>query len=396
MKKLRIVINLEEDLADENAILKCIDSRKFSAARLNIVKTPIKSLTGPVKLPMIAVKLRGVEDLQISDDCVFMTPRFILLVSHLLPKVKVCKIDCAHFMNSISKSPSDDELSIAVRKFYSDKESLAPCHLLTDLEAKDCDVDFLSRILMKSKNLKRFSVEGDEFESEQFITNGTPIWQRVTFKLEKLELFGHKMRLGATFINFMARQKDLREMSLSAIEFDLMYLFELNRNIKSVNIGSSIETDMSSIPTHQLHKFKMLAKVGQDFPIHVHCKFAFNAPRDIKAFERSFLAFLDRDTNIPGLKNCQVITHLEIGGEYWIDAGVALSDGFISKIIGKTPKARWITIGSAKTIEEIKRAIDKSGHSFGRIDIIGTDGNKAFNSDGNEIEESESDSDEDD
>jgi hypothetical protein len=88
MRKLRIVIDMKMDPADEEAILKCIESRRFSAARVDLVndKNTQPDLSKQDKVFEIARKLEGIKDLVIDESKTSNKLRILQLVSCLQPQ----------------------------------------------------------------------------------------------------------------------------------------------------------------------------------------------------------------------------------------------------------------------------------------------------------------------
>lgn len=153
-------------------------------------------------------------------------------------------------------------------------------------------------------------------------------------------------------------------------------LLQLIPDIKHIYVAFG--TDFGSIPLHQLHKFRFLTSYKHIFqPCNFMGFFECDSSYDV-ANEASFLKFLDCDTDVPGLKNGQMITRLKIGSRGCIEAGTAFSNDFILRLIRKTPNLEYFTIFSGQTIAEIKTTIDQSGHKFVYFFICGTNGGQTF------------------
>jgi F-box domain len=215
MRKLRIVIDMKLHPAEEDAIVKM--SQRFSAARVDFVHskyTPDWSAKQGRTLA-ISAKLKGIKDLVIDGHEGSILLQVLQLACHLLPQAKVCKM----------KFQRDREVNWRTRNAVRDHFStasfqLAKCDFLTDLQVEHCCIDFLTRVLLESKHLKRLSIEDGTFHSESFNINGTSVWELVTFKLEKLELFiDNPVEFDETFKEFLAKQTDLREILIRSLTF---------------------------------------------------------------------------------------------------------------------------------------------------------------------------------
>lgn len=380
MQKLKITIHLDWYPDDDYiALMKCIESRRFPAARLVFNDVFEDFLPNQNRALSLVQALKGIRDLTIAVTKISSSEHFLQTLSHLLPQAKNCKIKCICL--------ATDELTPAQSEFWHDRFQLAPCNLLTDLHVENCDIGFLSRVLVESINLKCLSIDSYNFTPENLVVKGASVWQIVRFKLQKIELLRGEIALGETFKEFLAGQTDLREMSLEGLDSDFKSLLQLIPNIMKIYVYDSM--DMGSFPLNQFHKFGLLAKeMGisriTELPEYTtsNCKFPFFAHDDVCAIESKFLAFLDRDTNIPGLKNGQVITQLEIGSQNWIDEGATFSEDFILNIISRMPNLEELKIYSAQTIEEIKGTINRSSEThITKLDISGTDGMRVFNAD---------------
>jgi hypothetical protein len=177
-------------------------------------------------------------------------------------------------------------------------------------------------------------------------------------------------------------------------------LLETQPNIETINFDRG--DYLNEISHDHFHKFKVLVRDEyKDAPenMDVFCSFGGEVPEDIDSFESNVLAFFERETNIPDLKNSHTITHLRFGSSKWVRTSATLSDEFILNAIAKTPNIEFFKIRIARTVEEIKRTIDRSGLNL-KIEIQGTDGGRRYDRDGTEndvehsSEEDEADEDE--
>jgi F-box-like len=376
MKKLRIVIDVNLKPADREAILQCINSRRFSAARLEIIDLydDNTQYTNQLEILSIAERLEGIKDLTINGNPLsFNIRQVIQITSQLLPQAKICKIKCISYDSDTS---SDFSYEFSLDHSVVDDFQLQQCDFLTDLQADNCDPVFLSRVLLEAKNLKRLSIE-TSVDLEEYTVKGTSVWKIVNFKLETIELSGI-ITIGDTFLDFLANQTELRSLSIERSDIEIKTLFEINPQIKSFNVGLSLSMELGNIPLDQLHKLRVWKKDEFDDQ-DVFCQFASNAPNDVCAFESNFMEFLNRDTSIAGLKNSEVITHIKIGNQSWINAGVTVSDGFIPTLIRKS-RARSLEIWTSKTMEEIDTKINMRNKNYPKLVIHGTDGVRIFNS----------------
>jgi hypothetical protein len=366
MEKLRIVIDINLDPAEEKKIVECIESRRFSAARLfidNTVKEASKS-----RVISISKSLEGIRDVQIVGPSYLERDHFLQLTTHLLPQAKKCKIKCnASFL--WDSDPNIDTLFVH-NGFPHDPFQLSSCVFLTDLEVENCNIAFLSRVLLESKNLKRLSIKTSEFRSEKCTIEGTSVWQLVTFKLQKIEFLGRWIFLDKTFNKFLAAQTDLREMSITCLVFHFESLLQFLPDTTSINVGDS--TVIQGIQPGQLHKFRLLAEHQHRDKPELKCDLELDDP-DVNALESSLLNFLDRDTSIPGLKNGQVLRKLRIGEYSWLTNGTVVSEEFIQSLFSKIPNVREFGLWSAIPNEEIKRMIDRNG-SFDKVEVSGING----------------------
>jgi hypothetical protein len=377
MGKLRIVIDMKVDPADEEAIVRCIESRRFSAARVDFVNdehTQSDYLSKQEKLVAIAAKLEGIRDLVIDGAKTSKVLETLQLACRLLPQAKICKI-------MFDNRYDDYRISHDYPSFHDDRLpaeifQLAKCDLLTDLQLKNCN-SFPARVLQESKNLKRLTIKAEFFEPDDFIINGTSVWKLVTFKLEyfsKISLCIEEPEIYEFLNEFLPNQTDLREISIAGFNFKL--LLELQPNIEIVNVDDQ-DFQLDGIPFEQFHKFRMMEKDDPDVMMS-NSLYGPNDPDDINEFEAKILAFLDRDTTIPGIKNGQTFYSLFIGSSRWIRDGTTVSDEFILNAIAKMPNIGKIEIRMAKTTEEIKRTVDRSGKNL-KMWITGTDTYRFFN-----------------
>jgi hypothetical protein len=342
--------------AEEDAIVRM--SQRFSAARVDFVHskyTPDWSEKQGRTLA-ISAKLKGIKDLVIDGHDGSILLQVLQLACHLLPQAEVCKMK---FQCNIKDKR---RFQNAVRDHFSTAPfQLAKCDFLTDLHVEHCYNKFLSRVLLESKHLKRLSIEDATYNSRSFNINGTSVWELVTFKLEK----------------------------------SLQWLLETQPNIETINFDCG--NFLNEISHDHLHKFRVLVRDEyKDSPENmdnISVSFGREVPEDIDSFESNVLAFFERETNIPGLKNSHTIKHLYFGSSKWVRTGATLSDEFILNAIEKTPNIESFEIRIARTVEEIKRTIDRSGLNLD-IKIHGTDGGRRFVRDGGEYSSEEDEADE--
>jgi hypothetical protein len=372
MKKLKIVLELcKFQLGEEEAMKKCIETRKFSAACLCLASHLERLETF---LSVIA-KLGAIEDLAIHgslfDINEIKEDQLLQLIS-LISKAKVCFIyDLSNVFSRLTHRYTFQPIQ---------------CDLLTDLQLGNGDVNFISQLLVGSKNLKRFSLDTELFTSKKFKIDGTTVWQLVSFQLESLEISAEIIKIDKTFKVFLANQVNLQEISIAGEDFDFSQLLEFS-NIKRINVGMLKKNGvifMSSIPHDQLFKFRLWWKQFQTENAYGKVFYTTEAPEDISEYQANIMRFLDSDTDTPGIKNGQVIASLLIGNLNWIQNGVAFSDEFIRDLINKIPNLATLLIQSAKTVEEIKESVLASGKEIRLTHVIGTDGNQTFGSGGRE------------
>lgn len=147
MKKLRFVIDWSSfELEDLKAMKKCGETRKFSAARV-VDSTELEYFSE-------IDKIGEIKDLKIDgwtsyDN--FETDEFIK-IAHLLTKVEICKIAT----NVMNYEPN--EMDEWISDFFRSECPTIQCDFLTDLQLDKCDINFISQVLVGSKNLKRFSI----------------------------------------------------------------------------------------------------------------------------------------------------------------------------------------------------------------------------------------------
>lgn len=258
IKKLRVVIDLKLHLADKKAIKKCIESRRFSAARLDIIGTDNWAIQkGFLE---IAEQLEGIKDLVINcPNTSKKLETLQLLTTYLLPQTETCKII---FKNDEFRS-TRTKLSSAWNFSSTEILQVAKCDFLTDLHVVNCNFSLLTHVLLQSKNLKRLTIEDGTFFSEVINTNGTSAWKLLTFKLKKLELLGKHIVIGETFKEFLKDQTDLREISIRG-DFNFNLLLELQPNIEIINLSahSSWPTAMGKMPHQLLHKFRLIVEAA--------------------------------------------------------------------------------------------------------------------------------------
>jgi hypothetical protein len=356
------------DPEEEEAIVKM--SRRFSAARVDFVVGRSNPDWSAIQKRILAIsaKLEGIKDLVIDGHQGLILPQAILLACHLLPQVEVCK------MKFQRDSQINGYSSALLRQHFStDSFRLAKYDSLTDLKVEHCDSEFLTHVLLKSKNLKRLSIEDDYLFTLKI--NNTSVWVLVTFNLEKLDLFIKEPIKFESFKGFLTKQTNLREITIGESKFDFKSLVETQPNIKTINTDRVAFLD--DIPHEHFHKFKIFVGDEQrDAPGNVFMESFFGSyvPENIDSFESNVLAFLDRDTNIPGLKNSHMITKIIVGSTNWVKTGATLSDEFILNVIAKTPNITYFETRFARTVGEIKRTIDRSGLNVSFYEIRGTDG----------------------
>jgi hypothetical protein len=111
-------------------------------------------------------------------------------------------------------------------------------------------------------------------------------------------------------------------------------------------------------------------------PDHVHhyWLYAPEAPEDVEAFQRDVLAFLDKDSEVRGVKHYEIIASASVGRKSWLQAGVGLSNDFIESLIIKMPNLKRLRLYSNSSMQEIDRAINATGRDFEEIQIFARNG----------------------
>lgn len=154
-------------------------------------------------------------------------------------------------------------------------------------------------------------------------------------------------------------------------------LFQLP-SLTTINIVSTVYlekrywllvTDLSSVPHRHLEKFRFWTSwIGYTQKNSKHrWVYAPEAPlNDVAEFERNIIAFFDSDSDVPGLKNSDVIQSMSIGDYSWLLARLKLSKEFVANLFTKHKNCHHFEIYHLSSTPKINKVIDEIGRQFER------------------------------
>jgi hypothetical protein len=248
------------------------------------------------------------------------------------------------------------------------------CDNLVELRIMECDVKLFTAF-SNSHTLKMLEI-GSLFNPEDFIIKAHRFWELANIKLEKLVVEGllNDSYQNRAFNDFMKKQTTLKEVSiligtgnLSQIYQNLQQLPKLERIILGIQEGSM---NLSVIPQGLLTKVGLLAQSLDNFEpprswFEYGLTYMLDATNNINVFERDFLAFLDNDTDIPGVKNCQLISYITIGTHL----NHVFTKQFFRDLIEKLPILGGLKLVNNQPVQYLIDAVTESGKNWLKIEV---------------------------
>jgi hypothetical protein len=324
MEKLRLVISargiknflevdwLEDDCIDYNSLKECLETRKFSALKI--------------------------EDVGL----------------HYCPE--------AYCM---------EELIRYLSQWF---ESLQ-CGSIVDLVVKDSDPELSSKIFKRCNNLKRleYVFVPEDFAEPEPLTCW-PEFTFQLEKLEVRVYDPEESFFTEHFEQFLSNQKNLNEILISNGNFSWRKIntymkVEVDPFLKLEWNTPTVE--YSAKPLNLLY----LRYSNDDLDGHPADSYEVPPDiNEFENKFRAFMDNESTQWNSTGMKLSRLIFKVSIGWQKWVDEDVALSKQFIEDLIAKMPNLRVLELFTVLNLEEIQEVITASEKKFDEIAIHTKDG----------------------
>lgn len=380
IEKIAFVLSPRNSRRDHKHLVEAVmESRKFRAAKLIFPVWFFKYLENFIRLAEKLYESEHNTTLEIHVNWkISFEESFREFLRRLFPRIKSC---------SMTWTPSQAELSLTEEE----RREVPPrmlldinCDLLTCLTAKNIKPYFLADILLACKNLKSLTLIAVDKENHKELTSsifydydhkieGQSFWKLLTFKLKKLKITAKEVSFNGPFNDFLVHQTELEEINLPGRFWGLPPV--LYATLKKITFDTTICSTvwLDCIPHCYYRKVDLL--MGDKQTTNISLGGASSIwPHTVADFEKNFLAFIERNSNIQSFPISHVVRSLRLSSRDWRDRRVLLSETFIKKVVSIIPNLKKFFITSNQPAHEIKRIIDETGVDLGKLCIVGYEG----------------------